>query len=36
MAWLGWSGGWKEKNWKIRYKDVLGRDMWIAIQKYKI
>lgn len=35
MAWLGpFSGGWKEKNLKIRDKDALGRAVWMDIQKY--
>ena len=29
--WLGLSEDWKEKHWKIRDKDVLGRGMWMDI-----
>jgi ribonuclease HI len=30
----GWSGTWKDHNWKIGEKDIWGRSMWIDLSKW--
>lgn len=29
----GWSGTWKDQDWKIDEKDIWGRSMWINLSK---
>jgi len=30
----GWSGTWKDHDWKIGEKDIWGRSMWIDLSKW--